>query len=55
MACAETGQFDAATNLAPQAITAALAGGSLDDATNMQSRLALYQKHQPARISYQTP
>ncbi len=52
MACAETGQFDAATNLAQQAIAAALARGSRDDAADMRARLELYQKQQPARISY---
>jgi tetratricopeptide (TPR) repeat protein len=53
MACAETGHFDAATNLAQQAIATALAAGSRDDATNMEARLERYQKQQPARISYQ--
>lgn len=53
MACAETGHFDEAIPLAQQAIAAALAGGYLDDATNMQQRLDRYQQHQPARIPCQ--
>jgi len=55
MACAETDQFDAATNLAQQAIATALAGGNRDDAAAMRERLELYQQKQPARISYQAP
>lgn len=54
MACAETGDFEDASNAARQAIESALASGSRDDATNMQQRLELYQKHQPARMSFQT-
>jgi tetratricopeptide (TPR) repeat protein len=54
MACAETGHFDEATKLARQAIAAALAAGSREDATNMQQRLELYQLQQPARISCQS-
>ena len=55
MACAETGHFDVATNLAQQAIATALARGNRDDAAAMRERLELYQKQQPARISYQAP
>jgi tetratricopeptide (TPR) repeat protein len=53
MACAETGHFNEATNLAQQAVAAALAGGGRDDAAEMQRRLALYQAGQPARTSFQ--
>jgi len=51
MACAETGQFDAAANLGRQAVALAVANGAQDDATNMQQRLELYQKQHPARVS----
>jgi len=54
MACAETGHFDEATQFAQQARDAAQAGGDKDDAAKMQQRLELYQKHQPARISFKT-
>jgi len=54
MACAETGHFDEATQLTQQAMTNALAAGAKDDAAAMQQRLELYQKHQPARISFKT-
>jgi len=54
MACAETGHFDVATNLAQQAIATALARGNQADAAAMRERLELYQKQQPARISYRS-
>jgi tetratricopeptide (TPR) repeat protein len=54
MACAETGQFDEATEFAQQAVAGALAGGNPDDAAKMRQRLELYQKHQPARLSFQS-
>ena len=49
MACAETGRFEEATNLARQAVALAFASGSREDGTNMQQRLAQYEKNQPAR------
>jgi len=50
MACAELGRFDEASGWARQAVAQARAGGASEDATNMQQRLNLYEKHQPARI-----
>ena len=50
MAWAETGRFDEAADLARQAVALALASGAQEDATNMQQRLELYQKHEPARL-----
>jgi tetratricopeptide (TPR) repeat protein len=55
MACAETGQFDEAVQRARQALAAALASGSREDATNIQRRLERYEQHQPARDSFQNP
>jgi len=54
MACAETGDFNAATNFVQHAIDAALAGGDREDATAMQQRLELYRRRQPARIPYRS-
>jgi tetratricopeptide (TPR) repeat protein len=55
MACAEAGRFDEAAQAAQQAVNLALASGANDDAADMRQRLALYQKHQPWRKSFQTP
>ncbi|MGA2243603.1 MAG: tetratricopeptide repeat protein [Verrucomicrobiota bacterium] len=50
MACAENGRFDEAANLAKQAVGMALVKGAREDAASMQHRLALYEKHEAARI-----
>jgi tetratricopeptide (TPR) repeat protein len=55
MAWAETGHFDAAVLVAQQALAAARAGGDLEDTTNLLARLAQYQKHEPARITFKRP
>ncbi len=54
LACAENGRFEEAAQLGRQAVAAALAGGDKEDAAAMQLRLELYQKQQPARISFQS-
>jgi len=55
MACAQTGHFEEAIQLARQAMAAAHGLGNQDDFTNIQQRLELYQQHQPARLSRLQP
>ena len=55
MACAQTGHFEEAIQLARQAMVAAHGLGNQDDFTNIQQRLELYQQHQPARLSRLQP
>ena len=52
MACAETGQFDAAVQIQQQAIKLSNAGDQKDDIDVMQKHLELYQKQQPWRQSF---
>jgi tetratricopeptide (TPR) repeat protein len=52
MACAETGRFDEAVQHEREATSLARAARQKDDATIMQQRLELYQKHQPWRESF---
>jgi tetratricopeptide (TPR) repeat protein len=55
MALAESGRFDEAMPIEQQAVALARAGGQNEDATAMQQRLELYQKHSPWRESFRQP
>jgi len=52
MAYAETGRFDEAVQTGGKAVNLARVTGQKDDATVMQKRLELYQKHRPWRQSF---